>query len=217
MQEDALGEVARFESRYERWRPVPRRTWRELGAPEEAGGLLFDLGSHLIDQARLAFGPVTAVYAELDRRRGGVLVDDDTFVALTHGSGTRSHLWMSNVAAKAGPRLRVLGSRAAYVKFGLDVQESALRAGRRPAAGWGEEPADAWGELETDGETRRIPTVPGAYPRFYEGVVSALREGAPPPVDPADAVAVIEVIEAARLSARDRRVVGLPLALAAPI
>src|SRR5690606_12242015 len=103
----ALGEPYRFESRFDRWRPTPKPGWRELGAPEEAGGLLYDLGSHLIDQALVLFGPVSHVYAELDRRRPGVEVDDDAFVALTHASGTRSHLFMSVLAAQPGPRFRM--------------------------------------------------------------------------------------------------------------
>jgi predicted dehydrogenase len=197
--ENALGPVLRFESRYERWRPVPKTDWRELAAPEEAGGILYDLGSHLIDQALVLFGPVSSVYAELDQRRPGVAVDDDVFVALTHESGTRSHLWMSAVAAQPGPRMRVLGQRAAYTKYGLDPQEEALRAGGRPGrAGWGEEPRERWGLLGAEPDLRPVATEPGAYERFYSGIVAALREGAPPPVDPRDSIAVLEIIEAAR-------------------
>jgi predicted dehydrogenase len=196
--EGALGRVLRFESRFERWRPVPKGGWRERGGAAEAGGLLYDLGSHLIDQALLLFGPPARVYAELDRRRGGSVVDDDSFVAITHANGVRSHLWLSTLAARPGPRLRVLGDRAAYTKYGMDVQEEALRAGRRPAApGWGEEPPERWGELGSGETVRRVPTEPGAWPRFYAGVVAALREGAPAPADPGDAVAVLDVIEAA--------------------
>ena len=206
----ALGEVRRFESRFERWRPALRGGWREQGTPEEAGGLLYDLGSHLVDQALQLFGPARQVYAELDRRRAGAEVDDDAFVALTHAAGVRSHLFMSAVAPQLGPRLRVLGSRAGYTKHGLDVQEEALRGGGRPDAGrWGEEPPEAWGELGAGEERQRVPTEAGAYQRFYAGVAAALRTGAPPPVDPADAVAVLEVIEAAQRSAARGRVEGV--------
>ncbi len=104
LREGKLGTPLRFESRFERWRPVPKSGWREHGAPEEAGGLLYDLGSHLIDQALVLFGPASHVYAELDRRRSSVEVDDDAFVALTHVSGVRSHLFMSAVAANSGDR-----------------------------------------------------------------------------------------------------------------
>ncbi len=212
LQSGALGPVLRFESRYERWRPAPRAgAWREAGDPAEAGGLLFDLGSHLIDQALLLFGRPTTVYAELDRRRPGALVDDDGFVALGHQAGVRSHLWTSAVAAQLGPRMRVLGLKAAYVKYGMDVQEDALRAGARPIGrGWGLEPTEAWGQLGAGDRFRRVRTRPGDYRLFYRGVVEALRKGTPPPVDPLDAIAVLEVIEAAQRSARTGSIVRLP-------
>jgi len=210
LEEGALGEVARFESRFERWRPELTGGWRESGDPQDAGGLLNDLGSHLVDQALFLFGPAAKVYAELDTRRAEAQTDDDSFVALLHECGVRSHLWMSAVAAQLGPRFRVLGSRAAYVKFGIDVQEELLHAGRRPDDPlWGREPEDRWGSLGAGDELRRIPTVPGAYQRFYEGVMLALRDDAPPPVDPDDVVAGLEVLDAARKSARERRVVEL--------
>jgi predicted dehydrogenase len=206
----ALGEVLRFESRFERWRPQIRPGWRERGATEEAGGVLYDLGSHLIDQALLLFGPVRNVYAELDRRRPGAEVEDDVFAALTHVDGVRTHLWMSSVTAIRGPRFRVLGAGSAYVKLGLDVQEEALRAGGRPdQPGWGQEPPDRWGLLGTDEGARPVATEPGDYRRFYVQLAAALREGAPPPVDPRDAVDVLRVVEAGRQSAQEARVVTL--------
>jgi scyllo-inositol 2-dehydrogenase (NADP+) len=210
LDEDALGEVARFESRFERWRPELSAGWRESGDPQDAGGLLYDLGSHLVDQALFLFGPAAQVYAELDTRRSGAQTDDDSFVALRHESGARSHLWMSAVAARPGPRFRVLGSQAGYVKYGLDVQEEQLRAGRRPDDPlWGRETEDRWGSLGAGDHLQRVPTAPGAYQRFYEGVVLALREDAPPPVDPYEVVAGLEVLDAARKSASERRVVEL--------
>jgi predicted dehydrogenase len=168
-----------------------------------------DLGSHLIDQAVLLFGPVTTVYAEMDRRRPGVLVDDDVFVALEHAAGVRSHLWMSVLASQVGPRFRLLGSRGSYVSADSG-QEDALRAGGRPGdPGWGEEPEDRCGTFGTDAERRPYPTVNGSYEGFYRGVAAALAGAAPPPVDPADSVRVLEIIEAARASAVERRVVAM--------
>jgi predicted dehydrogenase len=209
--EGALGSVQRFESRYERWRPELREgAWRELAAPDEAGGVLFDLGSHLIDQALVLFGDCSAVYAEVDRRRPGAEVDDDVFVALAHRSGVRSHLWASQVAAQPGPRMRVLGSEAAYVKWGFDIQEEALRAGARPGGeDWGREPPERWGLLGAGDELRPVETETGDYRRFYALVERALRDGGPPPVPAAEGVAVLEIIEAARESARGDRVVSL--------
>lgn len=206
IRDNALGKVHRFESRFERWRPIPNPGWRESGDPRDAGGLLFDLGPHLIDQSIVLFGAVTDVYAEIDRRRPGVDVDDDVFVALTHSSGVRSHLWMSALAGDAGPRFRILGDRAGYTKFGMDVQEEALRRGVRPGAdGWGTEPQDRRGSISAGDEARPVRTEPGDYGMFYSAVVAAIRGGSPAPVDPSDAVRVLDVIEAARKSDAERR------------
>ncbi|HEX7105183.1 MAG TPA: Gfo/Idh/MocA family oxidoreductase [Acidothermaceae bacterium] len=209
--EGALGDVTRFESRFERWRPMLKTGWREIGGPGEAGGLLFDLGAHLIDQAMLLFGPVEQVYAQVDTRRPGALNDDDTFVALTHTGGVRSHLWVSAVASDVAARMRVLGSRAAYVKYGLDVQEDRLRDGRRPdlEADWGAEPESMWGLLGTPGDSSPVATEPGCYQRFYAEVAAALRGEGALPVDPADSVRGLRVIEAAQRSHRDGVVVRL--------
>jgi predicted dehydrogenase len=199
----ALGSVHRFESRYERWRPALRPgAWRELERPEAGGGLLLDLGSHLVDQVLQLFGRPRSVYAEVDRRREGAQGDDDVFVALEHPGGVRSHLWASSLTAQVGPRLRVLGDRGAYVKHGLDGQEELLRAGRRPTEpGWGREPEERWGWLGVDGALHPVETEPGAYQLFYAGLADALRGVGPPPVDPDDGVAVLGILDAARQSA----------------
>ena len=208
--EGVFGEVLRFESRFERWRPAVKATWRERADFDDAGGLLYDLGSHAIDQALHLFGPVRDVYAELDRRRPGSQVDDDDFLALTHICGVRSHLRASVMSAIAAPRMRVLGTRAAYVRQHEDHQEALLRAGKRPdAPGWGVEPEETWGVLGHGEQVERVPTVPGAYHHYYQGVVASMRDGAPPPVAPEDAVAGLEIIAAAQVSAAERGVVTL--------
>jgi predicted dehydrogenase len=204
-----LGTVTRFESRLDRWRPArPGHLWRESGAPEDAGGILYDLGPHLIDQARLLFGPVARLYAEIDRHRSGALVDDDVFVALKHRNGVHSHLWASSVAAQAGARMRLLGTKAGYTKQSADVQEAALRAGGGPdSPGFGEDPEAQWGLLGAGTEVRPVRTERGNYQRFYELAIPWLRDGAPPPVEPEDGIAVLELIEAARASSAEGRVI----------
>jgi predicted dehydrogenase len=211
LEADALGPVVRFESRYERWRPESQAgAWRERGAPQEAGGLLFDLGSHLVDQALQLFGRPTHVYAEVDRRRGGVEVDDDVFVALTHPGGVRSHLWATVTAALLGPRFRVLGLRGAFEKFGIDPQEDALAAGERPGGpGWGTEPEELWGRFSDGGTERRVRTKAGDYPAYYRGIVQTLRTGSVPPVDVWESIEGLEVLEAARESSRTGAVLRL--------
>lgn len=212
---NALGTVHHLESRFDRWRPLPAGGWRESGDAGNAGGLLYDIGTHLIDQAIELLGPVANVYAELDQRRAGVSADDDVFVSLTHASGSRSHLYASALAAQVGPRFQVRGSAAAYVKWGLDAQEAALRSGARPGGpSWGEEPPAQWGTLGTDDEHAPVPTLRGNYTAFYMGVRSAIRGEGPPPVRVSEAIAVLEVIEAAQRSAREGRVVEGPFGIA---
>jgi scyllo-inositol 2-dehydrogenase (NADP+) len=204
-----LGSVTRFESRFERWRMVPKPRWLLPNAALSGEGMLPDLHTHLIDQALVLFGPVTDVYAETDRRRANVTVEDEAFVALTHASGVRSHLTATIVAADVGPRYRVYGDAGAYVKLGVDPHEEMLKAGRRPGqAGFGEEAESRWGSLSDGSSTVKVPTIPGQYTRFYAGVVEAMHGGARP-VDPMDAVAGLEIIDAAYQSAAGRRVIRL--------
>lgn len=210
---DSLGQIARFESRFERFRPEPKAgAWRESADPALAGGLLFDLGAHLIDQALQLFGWPETVYAEQARRRAGVAVDDDSFVALRFPGGEVAHLWMSVIPRVAGPRLRVVGARGVYEKYGLDPQEAQLVSGLRPGdAEYGREPPEQRGTLTTelDGVAveATVESLPGRYQDFYAGVRDALRAGKPMPVDPRDSLDVIRVIEAARASAERGEVV----------
>ncbi|MFJ9922565.1 Gfo/Idh/MocA family oxidoreductase [Streptomyces rubiginosohelvolus] len=205
-----LGEVQRFESRFERWRPQLKGGWRESGDPDEIGGLLYDLGSHVVDQALVMFGAAVQVYAESDVRRPGAAADDDTFIAITHENGVRSHLYVSATTAQLGPRFRVLGSAAGYVKYGLDPQEAALREGLRPVAGepWGEEVEELWGRIGSGespltGGGTPVRTLPGDYPAYYAAVAAAIRGTGDNPVTALQAAAALDVLEAARRSARE--------------
>ncbi|MGV9341565.1 Gfo/Idh/MocA family protein [Streptomyces sp. NPDC003688] len=211
VEDGSLGDVWRFESRFERWRPQLKGGWRESGDPAEIGGLLYDLGSHVVDQALVLFGPVTEVYAEAVVRRDGAETDDDTFIALTHASGVRSHLYVSATTAQLGPRFRVLGSRAGFVKHGLDPQEAALRDGARPntEAAWGVEETELWGRLGSGespvtGGGTAVETVPGDYPAYYAAVAAAVRGTGPNPVTALEAAEALDVLEAARRSALDK-------------
>ena len=133
--------------------------------------------------------------------RAGSVSDDDSFISLLHTSGVRSHLTMSRAAGQSGPRFRVLGSRSAYTVYGLDGQEPALKDRRWPGSdGFGATAEAEWGLLGIDGSDaglRPLPTERGDYPAFYAGVAASIRDGAPVPVDPRDALEVVRIIERA--------------------
>jgi predicted dehydrogenase len=210
----AIGTLHALESRYERWQPQmpssPDRSWKRDPTPRAGNGILYDLGSHVIDQAVVLFGRPTSVYAEIGTRRIGAEVDDDVFVSLRYPGGPRVHLWMSALAADRGPRFRLLGSEGAYVKRGMDVQEAALIAGHLPTEpNWGEEPPRSWGYLDTGFARREVPTRPGAYGLFYAGMADYLLDHEPPPVDIADAAVTAEITDGAYLSAGSGTVVSL--------
>jgi predicted dehydrogenase len=201
-----LGELTRFESRFERLAPDP-------GPPASGGGTLRDFGSHLVDQALVLLGPVASVYAEWRLRDSGL--DDDVFVALTHASGARSHLWGSWSQGAPGPRFRVTGTTGSYVVAALmDGQEDALLAGETPATlgqAWGAEPSERWGRVFRGDDGEVVPTLPGAWDTFYPAFAAAVRGLGPVPVDPRDAIATATVLDAARRSATEGGVVSLPL------
>lgn len=194
--EGALGPIDSVEARFERASSISPE-WRESAS--EAGGPLRDLGAHLVDQSLLLFGPVVRVWAQLDRRRPRTQIDDAAFVALDHAGGVRSRLWMSLIASQVGPRVRVRGLEAEYIKDDLDPQEGQLLDGMDPnAAGFGEEPSERWGRLRRiDGSVRAVPTERGHYRTFYELLRDAARGRGAVPVDPADSLRVLRVLEAA--------------------
>ncbi|WP_157254176.1 Gfo/Idh/MocA family oxidoreductase [Nonomuraea typhae] len=199
---NALGRVHRFESRWE--------FAADVDPARPGGGLLSELGVHLIDQAVQAFGPAGGVYAELASRRPRAAADDDVFVAMTHRSGVLSHLWAGAAVHEPGPRFRVVGEEGCFVIEGLDGQEDALASGAVPGgAGWGVAPESGWGRLVTREGSRSIPTEPGAYQVFYQRLEAALRTGGDVPVDPRSTVDTLAVIEAAVRSARTGQVVPL--------
>jgi len=199
-----LGEVLLYEAHWDRLRPGLSQQWKE--APEAGGGQLFDLGPHLIDQALLLFGTPDAVTADLAVQRPLGAVDDYFSLTLHYGE-RRVVLASSRMVAAPRPRFGLHGSLGSFVKFGLDPQEAAMRAGLRvddPAHGI-EDAADHGVLTLADGRRETIVSERGDYRRFYEGVVAAITTGAPPPVIPSHAILGLRIIELARRSAGEGR------------
>ena len=137
-------------------------------------------------------------HAELLTVREGSVSDDDAFISLLHASGVHSHLTMSRAAGQSGPRFRVLGSESSYKVYGLDNQEPFLKEQRWPGSdGYGVTPEAEWGTVGVGDSLEAVPTEAGDYPAFYEGVAASIRDGAPSPVDPRDALEVVRIIERA--------------------
>jgi len=204
-----LGEVAYYEAHFDRFRPEIKQGWRETDAP--GAGLLYDLGAHLIDQALVLFGLPQAVTADVARQRTAARADDYFHLVLDYGR-RRAVLHASVLVRDPGPRYLVHGDGGSFVKYGIDVQEAALREGRRPGGdGWGDDDPALFGRFtDADGTVATIDSLPGRYTAFYDGVAAAIRDGAPLPVEAREARDVIRVIEAARLSAKERRTIPLP-------
>lgn len=213
LDEGTLGRVYRFESRFERWSPgAPRAWWRAELPPEEGGGVRLDLMTHLADQAVQLFGPVSRVYAEIATRRSASTADDDVVALLTHADGTSSELYANTMSGDPSRRMRLLGTEGAYVVGGVDGQEEALRQGRTPASEgslWGREPQTSWGRVVRGNEVTTIPTERGRWDLFYPAFAAAVRGQGPLPVDPAEALGVLRVLDAVATSAAEHRVVDV--------
>ena len=196
----ATGEIGtpfRFDGRFERFRPERNlASWRENLSPEEGGGLLLDLQSHLISTALDYFGPAQLVSASVRSIRGGA--DDDVTVVLRHESGVDSYLAASAVSGAPGPRVRLLGSKGALVINELDPQEDALRSGQIPFNGAWSTPMTNTAVIHRGGEVLPVESVSGNYAAFYTLVKAAIESGSAAPVSLGDALRVAEIIEEAR-------------------
>lgn len=202
-----MGDIVQYEAHYDRYRPEITDRWREKEGP--GSGMLYDLGSHLIDQALYLFGKPTSVYADIFPQRPGSKVDDYIHIVLTYGN-MRVILHSSSLVSKHGPRFQVHGIKGSFIKFGLDSQEDMLRQGGVPGdAGWGKDSEECYGELTLmiDGRavSEKIETLPGCYESFYQSMYHAIAENAPVPVRAEEAMNTIKVIELAIRSSAERR------------
>jgi predicted dehydrogenase len=177
------------------------------------GGLLRDLGSHLVDQALWLLGPAVSVDAQLDLVNLPEGETDAGFVlTLRHASGAHSHLSASKLNRLSTRELRAYGSAGSYVSQATDVQAQSIFAGLRPTddlAAWGYEPESAWGRLGTAAGAQRISSEQGCYHAYYEAFAEAVRTGAPPPVSAEEAIATLAVLDAARISAAEGRNIAI--------
>lgn len=205
-----LGTVFQFESRYDRFRPQIRDRWREKAVP--GGGLWFDIGPHLVDQALILFGLPNSVCADIFPQRPGAEVDDYFHVTLDYGR-MRVLLHGSTFVPGIARRFAIHGEHGSYFKSGFDVQESQLKSGLTPTAeAWGVDsvpgtfcpPGDSSVKLEP------IPNRRGDYGAFYDRFAAAIVEDGPVLVTPRQIRSVMEIVERCHDSARQRRTLPMP-------
>lgn len=202
-----FGQINHFESTFDYFRPEPKDRWRER--PGDGSGLWNDIGAHLVDQALQLFGVPEAVYLDSAILRQGGLTDD-YFTAILRYPDKRAILRINASAGLPVPRFIVQGSAASYRKYGLDPQENALKAGKKPGVGaeWGQEPTA--GELKRHGAgtdaLEAIAPPNGNYPAFYTAVAHSLQQGAPAAglVRIEEALAVMAILDLGRQSAAAR-------------
>ncbi len=206
-----LGEVLEYEAHYDRFRPEKKQGWKEEQKP--GTGILYNLGSHLIDQALQLFGWPEAVFADLRKQRAGVTVPDQFDLMLRYPD-RKAFLRASYLVRIPEPRYRLRGRKGTFMKYGLDPQEDDLNAGKLPLSpDWGTEAEADWGTLSCtlnglDFEGR-ITSLQGNYLHFYAGMYQAIRNGQPLPVTAKEARDVIAIIEAAVKSSESGEVVRL--------
>jgi scyllo-inositol 2-dehydrogenase (NADP+) len=199
-----LGRITHFESHFDRFRPEVRQRWRE--SAQTGGGLLYDLGPHLIDQALVLFGAPASVNATVAAYREHAQAEDYVHLQLGYPD-KQVVLHASALSALEAPRFVVHGRRGSYLKTGLDSQEGQLKAGLRPGQpGWGKNLSGLIREVEGGLDVRgELMTLDGAYVEFYRAVAASIQDGLPFPVAAEDAVIVSEILELARKSAEEGR------------
>jgi scyllo-inositol 2-dehydrogenase (NADP+) len=191
-----LGRLVEYEAHFDRYRNFIRDSWKEKA--DNRTGTLYNLGSHLIDQALVLFGMPSGVYADIRKQRTGAQVDDLFDLSLYYPD-VKVTLKGSYLVREQGPRFLIHGTEGSFVKYGADPQEEALNAGRFPnEAGWGTEPEDKWGILNTtmDGLHYRgkIETLPGCYHQFYNELYETLTSGKDITVKPGESLNGIKII-----------------------
>jgi scyllo-inositol 2-dehydrogenase (NADP+) len=208
IEQGKLGQVHRLELQYDRYRPNVRARWKEQSS--EGGGVLYDLGAHLLDQSLQLLGRPVSIYAQVKTLRKGAAAADDFLIHL-HYPTTEVILRSSSLATASGPRWLILGSLGSFIKYGADPQESQLASGMTPLQpGFGSVPDEPGGCFtDADGKAREIKTTPGAYLQFYQQLHDAITSNTPVPVTGEQGMDVIRLIEAAMQSSRQNRVVVL--------
>lgn len=209
VEENRVGRLVEFESHYDRYRNFIQDSWKEEASPY--GGVLYNLGSHMIDQVLVLFGRPRSVTAHLAALRENSKINDYYSIRFQY-DGFAALLKSSLLVKELGPRYILNGTEGTFMKWGIDLQEEALKAGEMPQGEeWGREPESDWGHLTTslNGENvkQRMETLPGDYRKFYENLHNAIRYGDELAVKPEEALMVVEMLNICLESHRQSRTI----------
>jgi predicted dehydrogenase len=212
IQEDEIGTLVDVQINFERYRTTlsPKKHKESVST---GSGLLYDLGPHLVDQALLLAGMPLAVFSDIRiTRKVGVV--DDYFTIILYYPSHRITLTSGMFYMTEGTGYKVYGTKGSFIKKRSDVQEADLIAGKLPnSPNWGAEATEDYGILYTDMNgiitQKVIPSIPGNYGLFYEKMADAILNNGPLPTTAVEGTNIIRVLEAARNSAFNKRVVGI--------
>jgi len=206
-----LGKIVEYEAHYDRFRNyIAPNTWKELPGP--GSGILYNLGSHLLDQVLVLFGKPESVSARIGTQRPGGRVDDFYDLRLEY-EGLNVIVKSSYLVREPGPLYIVHGVMGSFVKYGIDPQEEALKLHQIPGSpGWGTEPEKFWGKLNTEigglHYEGKVETLPGNLLGYYQNIYEVIREGKELTVKPEQAMQVIQLIEAAVRSNQEKKLIS---------
>jgi scyllo-inositol 2-dehydrogenase (NADP+) len=205
-----LGRLVDYEAHFDRYKNyIQTDSWKEQSA--SGTGILFNLGTHMIDQALVLFGMPTAVTAHLKVVRAGGEVDDWYDIRL-HYPDVNVNLKASLLVREPVPRYILHGTSGSFLKWGLDPQEEALKQGKNPNdPDWGKESKEWWGLLNIEkdnGQFReKYETLPGNYNAFYDNIFDSIAHGTELAVKPEEALDVIRIIDAVKKSSVQQKTI----------
>lgn len=206
-----LGDLAEYEARYDRYKPLLNpKPWKEI--PEDGSGILYDLGTHIIDQVVCLFGKPETITADIRQQRQNSQIDDYFNILLEYGA-LRVTVKSTLLAKEESPRYVIYGQKGAFVKYGIDPQEDDMKAGKPyPSDQWGKENEKNWGILNTSINgldiRGKVETLPGNYMKFFDNVHEVIREGKPIIISPEQAQVTTRIIAVAQESFKSKKTVN---------
>ncbi|MGC7873731.1 oxidoreductase [Desulfosporosinus sp. SYSU MS00001] len=202
IEQGMLGRLTEYEAHFDKYLETLRpNTWKEKSLP--GSGIVYDLGSHLLDQAQMLFGIPLSVTADIRSLREGTEIEDYFEIQLGYQNSLKVTLKASMLVREPGPHFLLHGTKGSFLKYGMDPQEAALRSGRRPGedSSWGAESESLWGKLNTEISgthfVGKVETKPGDYRGYYRNVYEAIAGESNLQVKPEQAWITIRLIELA--------------------